>query len=185
VVPRKIDLGEGLAALGALLVLIALFLEWFSDATAWEAFEALDLALSLLALTVLAAALGAFDWLGARMLLPLGALLLFVIVVQLVEPPPVVPDDDPGAGAWLALAGAGLVLLGGALRTASISVTVSVGGKETRRRVAAVDRRQAAAAPPAPAAPDAPAATPTSAPTPPLDEPTQATQPFSALDEEK
>jgi hypothetical protein len=170
VIPRRLDLGDVLAALGALLLLIALFLEWFGRLTAWEAFESLDLVLALLALATLAAASGASDWLEPRLLAPLGAVLLLIVIVQLVEPPLGVADDDLGAGAWLGLGGAGLVLLGGALRIASISVTVSVGGKDSRRRVAAVDRRQAAA----PVAP-APGAAP---PVP--DEPTQ---PFSALDE--
>jgi peptidoglycan/LPS O-acetylase OafA/YrhL len=139
VVPRKIDLGEALAALGALLLLIALFLEWFDGASAWEAFESLDLVLLLLALTVLAAVAGVFDWLGARLLAPLGLVVALIVVVQLVEPPPVVGEGDLGSGAWLALGGAALVALGGLLRIASISITVS--GKDPRARVDAVDRR--------------------------------------------
>ena len=168
-IPRKIDLGEVLAGLGALLLLVALFLEWFDGASAWEAFETLDLVLALLALAVLAVVAGVSDVLGARLLAPLGALLLFVIVVQLVEPPPAVGEGELGAGSWLGLAGAGLVLVGGALRIARISVTVSVGNKDVRRRVEAVDRRHAPAPPRAAAAAE--------------DDPTQATQPFSALEE--
>lgn len=161
--PRKIDLGEALAALGALLLVIALFLNWFGDASGWEAFESLDLVLLLLALTALAAVVGAFDWLGARLLAPLGALLLLIVVVQIVEPPPAVGDLDVETGAWLALAGAALVALGGLLRIASISITVS--GKDARPRVDAVDRRQPAATPAAPVA------------EPVADEPTQAFAP--------
>ena len=171
-VPRKIDLGEALAALGALLVLVALFLSWFDGATAWEAFESLDLVLLLLALTVLAAVAGAFDWLGTRLLAPLGALLLLIVIVQLVEPPPGVGDGELGTGAWLGLAGASLVLLGGLLRIASISITVS--GRDTRPRVDAVDKRRQPA--------DrvvVPSAAPAGAPVD--DEPTQA---FSALDDD-
>jgi len=166
VVRRRIDLGEALAALGAVLLLVSLFLEWYDGLTGWEAFESLDLVVLLAALAVLAAVVGAFDWLGARLLAPLGLLLVLIVVVQLVEPPPAVADQDLGTGAWLAVAGASLVLLGGALRTASVSVTVDVGGKDARRRVPAVDRRQ-----------DAAAAAPV------VDEPTQATQPFSALED--
>ena len=171
-VPRKIDLGEALAALGALLVLVALFLEWFGGASAWEAFESLDLVLLLLALTVLAAVAGAFDWLGTRLLAPLGALLLLIVIVQLVEPPPGAGDGDLGAGAWLGLGAAALVLLGGLLRIASISITVS--GKDTRPRVDAVDkRRQPADRVVVPAA---------AAPAEPVDDtPTQA---FSAVDDD-
>jgi peptidoglycan/LPS O-acetylase OafA/YrhL len=169
VVRRKIDLGEALAALGAVLLLVSLFLDWYEGVTGWEAFETLDLVVLLAALAVLAAVAGAFDWLGARLLAPLGLLLLLIVVVQLVEPPPAVIDLDLETGAWLAVAGAALVLLGGALRTASVSITVNVGGKDARRRVPAVDRRQDAS--------------PTAPPAPAVDEPTQATQPFSALED--
>ena len=177
--PRKIDAGELLAALGALLVLVALFLEWFGRASGWEAFEALDLVLAMLALATLAAAasgLGADTPLGPRALLPLGLALLLVVAVQLVEPPPGAEEDDRGAGAWLALAGSALVVAGGVLRAARISVTVSVGGRDVRRRVAAVDRRDAAQ----PAAATAvPSAEPIGAPAP---ADPQATQPFRPVD---
>lgn len=165
--PRKIDLGEALAAAGALLLVVSLFLEWFGGASAWEAFESLDLVLLLGAFAVLAAVAGAFEWLGARLLAPLGGLLLLVVIVQIVEPPPGFGDEDTDIGAWLALTAAGLVLLGGLLRIASISITVS--GKDTRARVAAVDARRQPADRVVPAAPAAPVD----------DEPTQA---FSALD---
>jgi hypothetical protein len=174
VVPRKIELGDALAALGALLVLVALFLEWFGRLSAWEAFEALDLVLALLALAALAAVAGVFEWLGPRALAPLGLALLVVVLVQVVEPPPAV-SGDVDTGAWLALAGAALVLVGGALRVARVSITVDVGGRDARRRVDAVDRRQAAERPtagPIAPAPGRPA---------PEDDPTQPTQPFSAL----
>ena len=172
--PRRIDAGELLAALGGLLVLVSLFLDWFEPASGWEVFEALDLVLAVLALAVLAAAasgFGADTPIGARALLPLGLALLFVVAVQLLEPPPGAPDDSPATGAWLALAGAALVAAGGILRTSSVSVTVNVGGRDTRRRVPAVARRPAAAEP-APAAVSAPAA----APDP------QETQPFKPVD---
>jgi drug/metabolite transporter superfamily protein YnfA len=146
-VPRRIDAGEVLAAIGGLMVVVALFLSWFDGASGWEAFEALDLVLALLALAAIAAAIGSVtDWSGApspKLLPVLGALLLVIVVVQLIEPPPVFSDADPEreAGAWLALAGAALVLLGGILRASRISVTVSVGSRDVRRRVPAVDRR--------------------------------------------
>jgi hypothetical protein len=172
-VPRRIDLGDGLAALGALLVLISLFLEWFGAATGWEAFESLDLVLALLALGVIGAAAHVSDAFGPRALLPLGALLTLIVIVQLAEPPPIVSDDaDLGSGAWLALGGSVLALVGGAMRAASFAVTISVGAKDARRRVPAVDRRQSAA-------PDRESRV-TAAPPQIPDEPTQ---PFAALDE--
>ena len=173
--PRKIDAGEVLAALGGVLVFVALFLEWFVGYSGWEAFEALDLVIAVLALLAVGAAVAAMaGWTSApsaRVLPWVGGLLLAIVAVQLVEPPPTLlaleGDPDREIGGWLALAGSGLVLLGGVLR--AFAVTVSIGERDVRRRVAAVDRRPAAAAPPVAAAPP--------------DAPDQATQPFSALDE--
>lgn len=150
--PRRIDAGEVLAALGGLLVFVALFLGWFAGASAWEAFEALDLVIAVLALVAVAAAVasatGSSFSVSPRVLPWIGALLLAIVAVQLVEPPPVFAESDPEreAGGWLALAGSGLVLLGGVLRAARISVTVSVGPRDSRRRVPAVDRRPVAPA---------------------------------------
>ncbi len=146
--PRRIDAGDVLAALGGVLLLIALFLDWFAGATAWQAFELVDLLLAAGALAAIAAAaegLGLRSGLRPRALVPIGLALLAIVVVQLIEPPPSFSNnDDLGSGAWLGLAGAVLILLGAALRVAKINVTVSVGGRETRRRVPAVDRRPAA-----------------------------------------
>ena len=157
--PRRIDAGEVLAALGGLLVLVSLFLDWFSldgdaelfddaGASGWTAFESLDLVLAGLAIAAIATgarAFGTVGSLGPRALLPLGALLTLIVVTQIVEPPPVVAEFDPSTGAWLALAGALLVLAGGILRVARFDVTVSVGAKDVRPRVPAVDRREQAA----------------------------------------
>jgi hypothetical protein len=146
--PRKIDAGELVAALGGLLVFVALFLEWFGPATGWEVFESLDLVIAALALVAIAtggAGLGTIGALNPRTLLPLGLVLLLIVLVQLVDPPPVVPDSlDVETGGWLALAGSLLIVVGGILRVASIDVTVSVGARDTRRRVPAVDRRPGA-----------------------------------------
>jgi hypothetical protein len=170
-----------LAAIGGLLVFVALFLEWFAGASAWEAFEALDLVIAVLALLAVAAgvasASGSAGFAVSPRALPwIGALLLAIVAVQLIEPPPVFAGGDPerDAGGWLALAGSGLVLLGGVLRAARISVTVSVGARDARARVPAVDRRPAGGA--------AAASGSGAAAAPPLATPSdddQATQPFA------
>lgn len=178
--PRRIDAGEVLAALGAVLVFVALFLSWFEGASGWEAFEALDLVLAALALAAVWAAASSVlslpSALSARALPVLGALLVVIVGVQLISPPPVFSGIDPDreTGAWLGLAGAVLVLLGGVLRAARISVTVSVGGRDVRRRVPAVDRRPSPAS-----AADEPASSPAAA----IGfEPEQATQAFTPID---
>jgi hypothetical protein len=172
--PRRIDARELLAALGGLLVLISLFLEWYEpDASAvfrgngitgWEAFEALDLILAALAFAVIATgaqAFGTVGGLGPRALLPLGALLTIIVVVQIASPPPVAWGADVATGGWIALAGALIVLAAGLLRAARIDVTVNVAARESRRRVAAVDRRPGAAPGAGAAGATAPAGPPT------------------------
>jgi hypothetical protein len=208
---RKIDARELVAALGGLMVLVSLFLDWFErDArsgsvivardnavTGWQVFESLDLvlaALAILAIATGAAALGTIATLRATSLLPLGLVLALIVVVQLVSQPPAAWGADPAAGAWLALAGALLVLIGGVLTAASIDVTVNVGARDTRRRVPAVDRRPSAASSGSGSATSsgpgsAPAATPDPAPHRSLldDDPghgdPEATQPFRPVDE--
>ena len=57
---RRIEAGPVLVGLGALILLISLFLDWYQPAvTAWEAFEVLDLLLAALAIAALVAAAGA------------------------------------------------------------------------------------------------------------------------------
>ncbi len=167
--PQRIDAGPALAALGALLLAVSLFLDWFelsgASVTGWGAFEALDLLLFGIALAALALAatrIGADGAGDARLLPALGAVAVFVVAVQVLDPPPPVAGGEVAEGGWLALAGGLLLALGGALAAASISVVVTVSGRETRRRVPAVDRRRrrpapeavAATPPPGPAAGD-------------------------------
>ncbi len=138
---RRFDAGPLLAAAGAALLLLALFLAWYElDLNAWEVFEALDLVLAALALGIVILALrqGPDD---GRVLVGLAAAALVIVVAQLIEPPPVVGDRDRELGIWLALAGAALALAGAVLTLAAISVHVDVRGREHRRREAAVDRR--------------------------------------------
>jgi hypothetical protein len=145
---RRIDLGRGLLVAGAVLLLVALFLPWYdigpgSDPNAWEVFETLDMVLALLAVAAAAVALRpALAPPGAALALPVAALI--IVFVQLVNHPPVVGGADPSTGGWLALAAALAMTAGAALTLTRISVTVSVGERELRRRMPAVDRRQEA-----------------------------------------
>src|SRR5215207_3430262 len=55
---RRIDVGPVLALIGALMLLVSLFLDWFeAGATAWEVFEVLDLVLAACAIVAILAAL--------------------------------------------------------------------------------------------------------------------------------
>jgi hypothetical protein len=168
---QRFDAGTVLVAAGAVLLLVSLFLDWFGPpggggggVSAWTSFEVLDLLLAALALAAISTLV--VDGETAAVLqraLPWISLTALVIVAsQLIDPPPAVLDADRETGAWLALAGTLVMACGSLLSSARISVVVDVQGRERRRRMAAVDRREepAADSADAPAAPAPPAAPP-------------------------
>jgi len=142
---RRIEAGPVLVGLGALLLLVSVFLDWYQpNVTAWEAFEVLDLLLVALAIAALVAAVGVFrpestvierHWLPAVV-----AAITIIVAAQLLDPPPSV-DGDPETGAWIALGAAVLMCLGTLLTLGRVSFALTVEGRDTRRRVSAVDAR--------------------------------------------
>ncbi len=145
--PRRFDAGPALAVLGAAILAIALFLDWFDPGvTAWEAFESLDLVLIALAGAI---AYGALHRDGAKgRIMLLASLAAFLVVVtQLIQPPPLIDaatDSDLAVGAWLGLIGTVLAMVGSVLVVAAISINVDVAGRDGRRRATAVDHRTGA-----------------------------------------
>lgn len=140
---RAIDAGRLLGALGALALLVALFLDWYSvellrpatgGVDAWSVFEITDVLLAGAALlTLVGAAQSLVPALHLRAITPAaltvaasGALLL--VVVNLLDKPPFVtsaPDVSLEEGAWIALAAALLMVLGAMLRDARISLVIT------------------------------------------------------------
>ena len=142
---RRIEAGPVLVALGALVLLVSIFLDWYQPSvTAWEAFEFLDLLLAALAVAALVAAAGAIrpeSTVVERHWLPAIAVAVTIVVAsQLINPPPGV-DGDPDTGAWLALGAALVICLGTLLTLGRVSFALTVEGRDTRRRVSAVDTR--------------------------------------------
>ena len=142
---RRIEAGPVLVGLAALVLLVSLFLDWWEpDVTAWEAFEVLDLLLAALAIAALAGAVGAIrpdatvverHWLPA-----IAAAITIIVASQLLDPPPAVAGD-PETGAWLALGAAVVLCIGTLLSLGRVSFALTVEGRDTRRRVSAVDAR--------------------------------------------
>ena len=131
---RRFPAGPLVAALGGLLLLVSLFLDWFDDFTAWTIFEALDLVLAAIAVVSLATLVRELGVplprarvLAAGALLPLALTGFVVVVSQPVNHPPAGVDRDPGVGAWLALAATAVMLAGAILAAARISFAVDVG----------------------------------------------------------
>jgi hypothetical protein len=163
--PREvhIPIGALVAAVGGVLLIVSLGLDWYGELSGFNSFEFLDLLLVLLALVtlaVLAADLGLLHT-PPRSGTPLvlGVVALVVVLSQLINHPPAGIGDDVETGLWLGLAGAALMLAGAILSTARIAIAV-----EPRTR-------ESAAAPP-PAAPEAGRSTP-----PPDQAPTVADEP--------
>lgn len=132
---RRIDLARGLVAGGAGLLLIALFLPWWGDYSAWTSFETLDLVLAGAALAAGALALGRLGG-DDRLALGLAGLIALVVVSQLLDAPPAGQGQDRDSGLWIAVLATAVLVAGTVLQRAQIAVTVDVRG---RKRVEADD----------------------------------------------
>jgi hypothetical protein len=144
---ERFDAGTGLVAVGAVLLLVSLFIDWYKPGgDAWAVFETLDLALAGAAICGLLAVAPRFGTGGLGRALPIiTAAALATVIVQLLDPPPAAREADIATGGWLALAATAIMAGGALLGAASISVTVDVRGRERRRRTAAIDAREGAA----------------------------------------
>ncbi len=142
---RRFDIGPVVLALGAIVILVGLFLAWYGDLNAWDVFELTDLLLAALAVAALIGAIGLLtpdvDYLDRRALPWIAGAALVVIATQLLNPPPGAGGQDLGTGAWMAFAGAVAMVLGTLLSLGRVSFAVAVEGRDRRRRVAAVDHR--------------------------------------------
>jgi hypothetical protein len=143
---RRLEAGPLLVTLGALLLLVSLFLSWFTgEITAWQAFEVWDIVLFVLALASIAAGLALItqgvDLVDGRFLPAAVIAVATIVASQIIDPPPAAPGQDPDTGSWLAL-GATLVMCLGALLTyGRVGLAFTVEGRDKRRHVSAVDAR--------------------------------------------
>jgi hypothetical protein len=148
---RTIAIGPLIGLAGGVLLFVSLFLEWYESEsdeptlTAFTVFEVLDVMLALLAVgavVALAESLGVRLPSGpssrVRLGLPLGAAALLLIIFQLLNDPPFIVGSDrgPEIGLWLALAGALLIVAGGLLAVARISLALDVEQRRAERRQA-------------------------------------------------
>jgi hypothetical protein len=142
---RRFDIGPLIVAVGSLVLLVSLFMDWYGGETAWGTFEVADVLLAALAIAALLAALGQIAeeiavvdrrWLPA---IVLSATVL--VVAEILSPPPVVGGADPQEGAWIAFAAALVMVLGTVLSLGRVSFSFAVEGREPRQRVSVVDHR--------------------------------------------
>jgi hypothetical protein len=153
---RPMEVGLLLAGIGALLLFISLFLDWYKPGLdAWTVFEVWDLVLAVLAVATIVAVAARMGFgpprPGSWLIGPSVAALVIVLFAILNHPPAASgPGNDADTGLWLALVAAVLMAAGTALSVARISVALNVSDPvATREPVAPVDpvgRREPVAA---------------------------------------
>jgi hypothetical protein len=131
--PRRIDTAPVLAMASALLLLVSLFLDWFSpDDSAWTTFETWDLVLACVAVAAVLLGLRALGLAGTwpgrtEGTLPLlGAIALVIVSSQLLNAPPAAQDRELEVGAWLGFVGAVALAIAGVMSAARVSFEVAV-----------------------------------------------------------
>jgi len=142
----QIPIGALVAAIGGLLLIVSLGLDWYGEFSGFNSFEVLDLLLVVLALATLASlavALGLLRTpLRAETPLVVGLTAFVIVASQLINHPPLGIPRDLETGAWLGLGAAALMVAGAILSAARIAI--------------AVEPRSRAAASPAPGSPSSP-----------------------------
>ena len=142
---RRFDIGPIVLAAGALILLVALFLDWFAVFNAWQVFEITDVILAALAISAFFAAVGLLvpdvDYVDRRFVPWIAGAAFVLVADQLLQPPAGLGDAKLGTGAWLALAGSVVMVIGAVLSLTKVSFAVAVEGRDRRRRVSAVDHR--------------------------------------------
>jgi hypothetical protein len=128
---RHLPIGPLVASVGAVLLIVSLFLDWYEGITGFTVFEFLDLLLVLLALATIASLVGGLGLLrpapSPPVSLGVAILTVFVVASQVINDPPAVAGSsgvDKDVGIWLALGGAGLMVVGAVLAYARISLKV-------------------------------------------------------------
>ena len=144
---RRFEVGPVLVALGALVLLVSLFLDWYGALTAWEAFEVVEVLLGALAVLALVIAVGQLmpdlEYVERRWLPAVVLAIAVLVAAEIIDPPPAAGGEDPTTGAWLAFGAALVMFIGTVLTFGRVRFAVSVEGREVEReRVAVVDHRQ-------------------------------------------
>lgn len=132
------EAGILLALIGAVLLFVSLFLDWYRllpggfTTTAWTTFEVWDIVLAVLALAVIASTASKLGWwrgpthaLGLEIL---GLAAVVIVASQLISRPPVAVHSEIGDGAWLGLVAAVMMAAGALLAESRIVVSFGSAG---------------------------------------------------------
>jgi hypothetical protein len=138
---ERMNAGTLIAAIGAIALLVSLFLDWYEPGvSAWTVFELVDILLAVIAVLVLLGAAGELSRarLGVDLdrLLPVaGIAALLLVVVSIVNNPPAAQGLEEDVGAWIALTGAILIGIGAFLAQRRISIVISSSDRHPAVRV--------------------------------------------------
>ena len=137
--PQRFNGGLLVVVVGAVALLISLALDWYEPGfDAWSVFEIVDLLLAAIAIAAIVGVISvALPGLGLPLPPPsaplvLGLIAFVLVAAALINQPPAVAERDPDTGAWVALAGAGLMALGALLGVARVSFEITVSPRERR-----------------------------------------------------
>jgi hypothetical protein len=138
---RRLPVGPLLAGLGALILTVSLFLDWWERGdglpgiSAFDAYEIVDLLLLGLAVVVAISLAGGLGLIKPA-ISPLTSLLVSVLTVVIVvsqivnDPPAIAGRADHAIGIWLALIGGLLMTAGTVLSYTRISLALDVRPRE-------------------------------------------------------
>jgi hypothetical protein len=132
--PMRINGGQALAVVGAVALIVSLSLDWFEPGnSAWRLFEIVDLLLAALAVAALVIAIsaalapagplaaGSSNWLTM-----IGFAALVIVAAALINHPPGAIGRAAETGAWIALAAAGALTVGGILSATRVSLEITL-----------------------------------------------------------
>ena len=147
--PIQVPVGPLIGALGGVILLVSLFLDWYDGLTGFTVFEFVDIVLVVCAVLIIVQLAGGMGLLEPPLSPGLSLVVsLFAIVVvftQVVNDPPAVAGAtgrDQAVGIWLAAGGAALMVLGAVLATAHLSLAVEPRDHDAER--AGTDREASA-----------------------------------------
>jgi len=137
--PERINASQILVVVGAVALFVSLFLNWYEPRfagepgqSAWTTFEILDIVLAGLALVAIATVIPtprdaeATTLVAGRWLPWLGIAAFVFVAVSLLNDPPGARDRALDIGAWIGLAGAVVLAVGGLMRFARVSLVISL-----------------------------------------------------------
>jgi hypothetical protein len=188
-VPRQTQLALGplVGAVGAVLLIVSMFLDWYEGITGFTVFEFIDLLLVLLALATIVSLVGGMGLFrpapSPAISLAVALFTIFVVLTQIINDPPAVVGpggQDQDIGIWLALSGAALMVAGAVLGYASISLAFEPRHRDGDGETGPDRGATSVSAPPAPDRPDPEPARPVASdddPTRPLADPAAPRRP--------